>query len=244
LGGAMNVMIARNTTIPTQKKELYTTAEDGQRAVDIKVFRGERKLTKDNRSLGTFRLDGIPPAPAKSPKIEVTFDIDANGILNVTAKDLGTNKEQKITIQGGSGLSKADVERMKHEAEQNAADDEKRFKVVEAKNKADHVILATEKMIKENPEQLGAAKAEIEEKLKDLKAARDSNDPDRIERSLEDLTKVQHKMAEEMYKKATAAGPSMGGQSGGGNGHGPEAHGGGEKSKEDDVIDADYEVKS
>jgi molecular chaperone DnaK len=246
LGGVMTPMVPRNTTIPHQKKEIFSTAADSQPAVDVKVFQGERKMAEGNRLLGVFRLDGIPPAPRGVPKVEVTFDIDANGIVNVSAKDLGTNKEQKITIQGGSGLSKQDVERMKREAEANAADDEKRFKVVEAKNKADHVIFATEKMIKENPEQLGDAKAQIEEQLKDLKAARDSDDPDRIEKALEALTKVQHKMAEEMYKKATAGAPSGGPTGGGGgNGHGgPEAGAGSQSSKEDDVIDADYEVKS
>ncbi|MEZ0230361.1 MAG: Hsp70 family protein, partial [Planctomycetota bacterium] len=171
--------------------------------------------------------------------------------VNVSAKDLGTGKEQKITIQGGSGLSKQDVERMKKEAEANAADDEKRFKIVEAKNKADHVIFATEKMLKEQPEQLGSAKAEVEENLKALKEAAAGDDPERIEQALEALTKVQHKMAEEMYKKATAGQPGMGGGANGGpsdgNGHGHEggpSAGAGAKSKEDDVIDADYEVKS
>jgi molecular chaperone DnaK len=215
----------------------------------VKVFQGESKMADRNRLLGVFRLDGIPPAPRGVPKVEVTFDIDANGILNVSAKDLGTGKEQKITIQGGSGLSKQDVERMKKEAEANAAEDEKRFKVVEAKNKADHVIFATEKMLKENPQQLGSAKAEIEEQLKTLKEAAASDDPERIEAALESLTKVQHKMAEEMYKNATASAPggNGGAQDAGGNGHGHDGGApGGEKkaSKEDDVIDADYEVKS
>jgi molecular chaperone DnaK len=243
LGGVMTAMVPRNTTIPHQKKEIYSTAADSQPAVDVKVFQGEAKMADRNRLLGVFRLDGIPPAPRGVPKIEVTFDIDANGIVNVSAKDLGTNKEQKITIQGGSGLSKADVERMKHEAEQNAAEDEKRFKIVEAKNKADHVIFSTEKMIKENPEQLGSAKAEIESQLTELKAARDSDDPDRIEKALESLTKVQHKMAEEMYKKATAGAPG-GGDQGHGNGHAGPPPGEQKSAKEDDVIDADYEVKS
>jgi molecular chaperone DnaK len=244
LGAVMTPMIQRNTTIPTQKKEIFSTAADSQPAVDVKVYQGERKMAEGNRLLGVFRLDGIPPAPRGVPKIEVTFDIDANGIINVSAKDLGTGKEQKITVQGGSGLSKADVERMKKDAEAHAAEDEKRHAKVEAQNKADAVILATEKALKDEGDKFGSSRKEIEDRLAELKTARESGEPDKIEKALEGLTKVQHKMAEELYKNATAgAGAGVGGGESGqsGNGHDEAKK---PASKEDDVIDADYEVKS
>jgi molecular chaperone DnaK len=234
LGGVSTPMIPKNTTIPTQKKEIFSTAADDQNAVDVKVFQGERKMADGNRLLGVFRLDGIPPAPRGVPKVEVTFDIDANGILNVGAKDLATNREQKITIQAGSGLSKEDVERMKREAEIHAGEDERRAAVVEAKNKADQLIYSTEKSLKETPDQFGAEKQAVQSHLADLKGARDAGDVSRIERAVEALTKAEHKAAEEAYKRATA---------GAGAGAAGSSAGAGTGAKPDDVIDAEYEVK-
>ncbi len=185
LGGPMEVIVSRNTTIPTTQKKQFTTADDDQRAVDIKVFQGDRKLTKDNRHLGTFRLDGIPPAKKGDPKIEVTFDVDANGILNVTARDLGTNRQQKVAIQTGSGLSKADIERMKREAEEFAEEDEKRVALVGIKNKAEQVIFQTERSLRGAIGLTDVAKKAMTDKVEALKAAREGDDADLIEKAIQ-----------------------------------------------------------
>jgi molecular chaperone DnaK len=185
LGGAMEVMIPRNTTIPTQKKNVFSTAFDNQRAVDIQVFQGERKLTKGNRHLGTVHLDGIPPAPAKAPRIEVLFDIDSNGILSVTAKDLGTGLKQSAKIETSTGLSKGEIERMKKEAEDYAADDEKRLALVEARNNADSVLFRTERTLRSAIGLDEATKKLLATKIAELKAARDGDEPEAIEKAIE-----------------------------------------------------------
>jgi molecular chaperone DnaK len=237
-GEIMTVMIERNSAIPTKKTEIFTTAAPNQPAVDVKVFQGERKMARHNRLLGVFKLDGIPPAPARTPQIEVTFDIDANGILNVSAKDLGTGKEQKVTIQASSGLSKDDIEKMKREAEENAKDDEALFELAQAKNKADAIIDGTEKQFKDMEDKIPAeTKTQLEEKVAAIKAVKDGDDADAINAAIEDLEKVAHAMAEELYKNA---GP----EAAAGAGAPPPPQEEAEAGSEEDVIDADFKVKS
>jgi molecular chaperone DnaK len=201
-GGVMTIMIPRNTTIPTGQKETFTTYSNNQNAVDVKVFQGERKMAEDNRMMGLFRLDGIPSAPKGIPKIEVSFDIDANGILNVTAKDLGTGKEQHITIQANTGFSDAEIEKMKAEAEEYAEEDAQRVAHVEAKNKADHVIDAIEQQLEENPEQLLGREEEIKVLVENVRELKESASLEELESSLEALMAVQHEIAEQLYKNA------------------------------------------
>ena len=247
MGERMTVMIPRNTTIPTQKKEIFSTAADNQPAVDVRVFQGERKMAPDNRLLGVFRLDGIPPAPRGMPKIEVTFDIDANGILNVTAKDTATNKEQKIRIESSSGLTKADIEKMKKDAEAHAEEDEKKAELVEAKNRADALVHQSRKQFEELGDKLDAnEKATLEAELKKVEEAAKSDDKARIEAAIESFTKASHKLAEKLYAAQGGAGqpgPDMGGM-GGQPGPGAGAGAGRQGAGSEDVIDADYEVKS
>jgi molecular chaperone DnaK len=239
MGEVMTVMIPRNTTIPTSKKETYSTAADNQPAVDVRVFQGERKMANDNRLLGNFRLDGIPPAPRSVPKIEVTFDIDANGILSVQAKDTATGKEQKITVESSSGISKDDIEKMKKDAEAHAEEDAQRAELVEAKNKADSMAHQAHKQLEELGDKVPAdEKAKIEAAIKKMEDAKESDDKARIEAAIEEFTALSHKMAEELYKQAGAEGgpgPVPGGDA-------PQGEPAGEP--EEDVIDADYEVKS
>jgi molecular chaperone DnaK len=236
-GEIMTVMIERNSAIPTKKTEIFTTAAPNQPAVDVKVFQGERKMARHNRLLGVFKLDGIPPAPARTPQIEVTFDIDANGILNVSAKDLGTGKEQKVTIQASSGLSKDDIEKMKQEAEQHAKEDEAQFELATAKNKADAIISGTEKQFTEMGDKIPAeTKSKLEEKLEAIKAVRDSDDTQAINDAIEELEKVAHAMAEELYKNAAPEGAPGAGA--------PPPQAEAPSGAEEDVIDADFKVKS
>jgi molecular chaperone DnaK len=242
LGGVMTVQIPRNTTIPTRKVETYSTASDNQPGVEIHVLQGERKFAKDNRSLGTFKLDGIPPAPRGVPQVEVTFDIDANGILNVSAKDKATNKEQKITITASTGLSKEEAEKMRVEAESHAEDDRKRMEEVEARNRLDGIIYQAEKTIRENRDKLpeGDVK-QAEEALEDAKKAINEGGVPRLRSAAENVEKSLHKMAEELYKKSQAAGAEQAGAAGAAGGSssaGGGAAGGG--SKPGDVIDAEY----
>ena len=206
LGGVMTPLIQRNTTIPTRKTETFSTAADSQTSVEIHVLQGERPMAKDNRTLGKFHLIGIPPAPRGMPQIEVTFDIDANGILNVSAKDLGTGKEQKITITSSSGLSKEEVERMTKEGELHAEEDKRRKEEVEVKNKADSMVYSVEKLLKENREKIseGDAKA-IEAALEEAKKAIQEGDAGKISAAVEKLTTASHKLAEAMYKQAASA---------------------------------------
>jgi molecular chaperone DnaK len=243
LGGVMTTLIPRNTTIPTSKAEVFSTAADNQSAVTINVLQGERPMARDNRLLGTFNLADIPAAPRGMPQIEVTFNIDVNGILSVSAKDKGTSKENKITVQNAGGLSKDEIEKMKREAEAHAEEDKKRRETIDLKNQAESVAYQTEHTLKEYGEKVSAdVRGNIESALNALKDALKSDDGDRIKKSLDNLTKVSHKLAEEMYKAggapgggAGAAGPQPGGDGG-------AAAPGGEK-KDDDVIDAEYEVK-
>ncbi|MDQ6705606.1 MAG: molecular chaperone DnaK [Acidobacteriota bacterium] len=243
LGGVFTKLIDRNTTIPTRKSETFSTAGDSQTSVEIKVYQGERALATHNRMLGVFQLVGIPPAPRGIPQIEVTFDIDANGILNVTAKDRATNNEQKITITSSSGLAKDEVEKMAKDAELHAADDRKERDNIEARNRADAMIYNVEKTLKEHRDKVGAEDASnIEAAIAETKKAMTDGDPVKLNAATDKLTTASHKLAEAMHK-ATSAQP--GGQPGGGqpgsdgqSGNGTGGHAG-EKPK-DDVVDAEF----
>jgi molecular chaperone DnaK len=243
LGGVMTVLIQRNTTIPTSKKEIFSTASDSQPAVDIHVLQGERKMADDNRTLGRFQLTGLPPAPRGIPQIEVTFDIDANGILNVSAKDLGTGKEQTIQIKSSSGLDDSEIQRMVKEAESHAAEDEAKKKLIDLRNQADQVVYTTEKTLKEHGDKVDAGiRTEIEQAVNRLKDVQKGDDPGVIERALEEVAAKSQKLGEAVYKAAAAA---KGAPAGAGTGAGgPQAEGEKPKGgKDEDVIDAEYEVK-
>jgi len=207
LGGVMTTLIPRNTTIPTRKSEVFSTAADNQTSVEVHVLQGERPLARDNRTLGRFHLVGIPPAPRGVPQIEVTFDIDANGIVNVSAKDLGTQKEQKITITASSGLSKDEVDRMMREAESHADEDKKRREEIEARNRADQAVYTAERMLRDTGDKLPADdRSAIESAIADLKKAIESNDAAAMNRAMEALTTAQHKAAESLYRQQQPAG--------------------------------------
>jgi molecular chaperone DnaK len=245
LGGVMTVQIPRNTTIPTRKVETYSTASDNQPGVEIHVLQGERKFAKDNRSLGTFKLDGIPPAPRGVPQIEVTFDIDANGILNVSAKDKATNKEQKITITASTGLTKDEAEKMRTEAESHAEEDRKRMEEVEARNRLDGIIYQAEKTIRENRDKLNEADVkQAEAAIDDAKKAVNEGGVPRLRSAAENIEKSLHKMAEELYRNQQATGAQAGAAgAGAGQAPGQSSTGGGAQSggqKPGDVIDAEY----
>jgi molecular chaperone DnaK len=242
LGGVFTRLIDRNTTIPTKKSNVFSTAEDNQTAVTIRVFQGEREMAADNKLLGQFDLVGIPPAPRGVPQIEVTFDIDANGIVNVSAKDKATGKEQQIRIQASGGLSDADIERMVKEAEKHAAEDKKRRETVEAKNHAEAMLHSAEKQLKEFGEKISAGdKKAVEDAIADLRSALGSDDAARIKAKTDALAQASMKMGEAMYKaQAASAGGAGGGPGDGGTGTG----GGGESAggaKDEKVVDADYE---
>jgi molecular chaperone DnaK len=235
LGGVMTPLITRNTTIPHSKKEIFSTAADNQTAVDVFVFQGERQMARDNKLIGNFRLDGIPPAARGMPQVEVTFDIDANGILSVKAQDKATGKEHSITIEASSGLNESEIDRMVKEAEANAADDQKRREVIEKRNNLDNLIYQVEKTLGENGDKLSDAdKTNVTAALEKAKEAKDSDDADQLQSAFDGLTSASHKLAEIMYQQGGAggaapgagAGPAPTGDAGGGN---------------DDVIDAEYE---
>jgi molecular chaperone DnaK len=240
MGGVMTTLIPRNTTIPTRKSEIFSTAADNQTSVEVHVLQGERSMARDNRTLGKFHLVGLPPAPRGVPQIEVTFDIDANGIVNVQAKDLGTGKEQKITITASSGLSKDEVDRMMREAESHADEDKKRKDEIELRNKADQAVYGAERMLKDTGDKIGSSeKAAIESAMEAVKSATAGTDAAAIQRALDELTQAQHKAAENLYKQQ-AAGPSPGGGPTGGNGPaGPASSAPGGDQKTGDVIDAE-----
>src|SRR5687767_1354519 len=235
LGGVMTTLITRNTTIPTRKSETFSTAADSQTSVEVHVLQGERPMARDNRPLGKFHLTGLPPAPRGVPQIEVTFDIDANGIVNVSAKDMATQKEQKITITASSGLTKDEVDRMMKEAESHADDDRKRKEEIETRNHADQAAYAAEKLLKESGEKLSAADRQpIESAIDDLKKAIERNDVADMKRTMEALNQAQHKAAEAMYRTANAPGAGAGAP-GGQPGAGPAGGAG----PQEDVIDAE-----
>jgi len=232
LGGVFTKLIERNTTIPTRKSEVFSTAADNQTSVEIKTYQGERAMARDNRLLGVFQLVGIPPAPRGIPQVEVTFDIDANGILNVTAKDRATNNEQKITITSSSGLSKEEVEKMAKDAEGHAAEDRKARDQIEARNRADAMVYNVEKTLKEHRDKVGPEDAKnIEDALEETKKAMNENDPVKLNAATDKLTTASHKLAEAMYKSTSQ---QPGGAPPPTDGAGPQ------DKKKDDVVDAEF----
>jgi molecular chaperone DnaK len=229
-GGVATPMIPRNTTIPTRKAETFSTAADNQTSVEVHVLQGERPMANQDRTLGKFQLTGIPPAPRGVPQIEVTFDIDANGILNVTAKDMATGKDQKITITSSSGLSKEDVARMAKEAEAHSAEDKERREEIEAKNQLDAMVYNVEKMLREQGEKIsGSERGDIENVVADAKKALESNDKNQMNQARERLTQASHKLAEEMYRASQPKGASSAGPA-------PGA----DRKPDDGVVDAEY----
>jgi molecular chaperone DnaK len=239
LGGVFTRLIERNTTIPTRKSEVFSTASDSQTSVEIKVYQGERSMAADNKMLGVFQLVGIPPAPRGIPQIEVTFDIDANGILNVTAKDKATNNEQKITITSSSGLSKDEVEKMARDAESHSSDDRKKKEEIEARNRADAMVYNIEKMLKEHRDKVSADDAKaVDEALAETKKAMQEGGIDHINQATSKLETASHKLAEAMYK-ASSQQPG-GGQPGGPGAAGGNGAEGGESKPKDNVVDAEF----
>jgi molecular chaperone DnaK len=234
LGGVMTALITRNTTIPTKKSEVFTTAADNQTSVEVHVLQGERPMARDNRTLGKFHLIGIPPAPRQVPQIEVTFDIDANGILNVAAQDKATGKQQNITITASSGLTKDEIDRMVKEAESNAAEDTKRKQEIEVRNQTDSLVYSTERTLGEHGAKLAEAdRKAVDEALTEAREALKGEDLDRMKRAQENLTRASHKLAEIMYREAQTQGQKPGAPGAPSEGtSGP---------KEGEVVDADFE---
>jgi molecular chaperone DnaK len=239
LGGVMTPMIPRNTTIPTRKSETFSTAADNQSSVEVHVTQGERPMSKDNKTLGKFQLTGIPPAPRGVPQIEVTFDIDANGILHVSAKDKATSAERNIRIEASSGLSEADIKRAVEDAAKHESEDKARKETIEARNQLDSLVYSTRKLVQENTDKVpDTEKLMIEEELKSaeevLERNKDASAPDELRSAFEKLQGAAHKLAEAMYKQSGGGEPPAGEPGGGGGG----------ASKPDDVIDAEFEDKS
>ncbi len=242
LGGVFTKLIERNTTIPTRKGEIFSTASDNQTQVEVHVLQGERAMAGDNRTLGRFQLVGVPPAPRGVPQIEVTFDIDANGIVNVSAKDLATGKQQAITITASSGLDQAEVERMQKQAESHAEDDQRRKEEAEERNKADNLVYQTEKILTENKDKIPAEEAsQIELAIQDAKKALQEADVQAVRNAREVLERASHRLAEVMYKQAgaTASGGDAGQAPPGGAEAGAAGGGPGASDGEGDVIDAE-----
>jgi molecular chaperone DnaK len=235
LGGVMTTLIPRNTTIPTRKDETFSTAADNQTSVEVHVLQGERPMARDNRTLGKFHLTGLPSAPRGMPQIKVTFDIDANGIVNVSAMDMATKNEQKITITSSSGLTKEEVDKMMREAESHADEDRRRKEEIETRNQADQAVYGAERLIKDAGDKLSASDRQpLESAMEDLKKAIEKNDVADMKRGMESLTAAQHKIAEAMYKSAQASGPGApGGEPSAGSAGQPSG------SAQGDVIDAE-----
>jgi molecular chaperone DnaK len=242
LGGVNTILIPRNTTIPTRKSEIFSTASDNQTSVEVHVLQGERPLAGDNRTLGKFHLVGIPPAPRGIPQIEVTFDIDANGIVNVSAKDMGTGREQKITITASSGLSKDEIDRMMREAESHAGEDVKKKEEIEARNRLDGLVYQIEKTFSENKEKLdGATQTQVETAIADSKKALEEGGVERMNSAFENLQTASHKLAESLYQGAGSTGASAGGgEQANAAGASTGSTGGATSGGEDNVIDAEY----
>lgn len=241
LGGIMTKLVEKNQAIPTTKKQVFSTADDNQTAVTIKVYQGEREIASANRLLGQFNLDDIPPAPRGIPQIEVSFDIDANGILNVTAKDLGTQKEQKVRIEQSSGLSESEIEKMRKDAELHASEDAKRRELVETKNRAESMCFELEKMLKEQSDKLRPEdKSALETSIKTTREACATEDVDRIKSALSNLEQASHAMSKALYEAAQQANAGAAGMHGAG---GPSGEASGNKS-DDDAVDAEFEVKN
>ncbi len=237
LGGVTTKLIEKNTTVPTKKSQIFSTAADNQPAVSIHVIQGEREMAADNKTIGRFELADIPPAQRGVPQIEVSFDLDANGILSVSAKDLGTGKEQSIRITASSGLTKDEIERMTKDAELHAEEDKRRKELVETRNSADAMIHATEKSLKDLGDKVDAAtKGSVEKEIANVKQVKDSDDVATIKAAVEALTQASHKLAELMYQQAAKENPDSGGGPGGTGGGGAKA-----KKNDDDVVDADFE---
>jgi molecular chaperone DnaK len=242
LGGVMTKLIERNTTIPTKKTEVFSTAADNQPSVEIHVLQGEREMAKDNRTLGKFHLIGIPPAPRGVPQVEVTFDIDANGILNVSAKDRATGKTQNITITSSSGLNKDEVEKMVKEAQAHSEEDKKRREMVDLRNQADSLAYQLEKLLADNKDKIGAGEAkEIEEAVAEARKAMEGEDADALKKALERVTSLSHRVAESLYKASGSQPGEGGGPSSGPASGGAASQGSGKPA--DDVVDAEYTVK-
>ena len=239
-GGVATPMIPRNTTIPTRKTETFSTAADSQTAVDVHVLQGERPMANQNRTLGKFQLTGIPPAPRGVPQIEVTFDIDANGILNATAKDLATGKDQTIKITSSSGLSKEEVEGMTKEAEAHSAEDKSRREQIESKNQLDSLVYSVDKMLRENGGEIsGSERGDVENAIADAKKALESNDKASMDNARERLTQASHKLAEQMYRSTSTQSRGSSGD-GGASGTGAASSSGGQSKKDEGVVDAEY----
>ncbi len=239
LGGIMTKLVERNTTIPTERKQIFSTAEDNQMAVTVKVYQGERQMAADNRLLGQFNLEGIPPAPRGMPQIEVKFDIDANGILNVSAKDLGTGKEQTVRIEQSSGLSDTEIDRMSKDAEAHAEEDKRKRSLAEQRNQADSMCWQLEKLIKEHEAELSQAdKDAVTRAIEKTREAAKGDDVERIKSAVHELEQASHALSKTLYEKAGAAPAQAGPQPGPQPGPGPQPSGG-----DDDTIDAEFEVK-
>ncbi|MHB8904381.1 MAG: Hsp70 family protein, partial [Patescibacteria group bacterium] len=241
LGGVSTKLIEKNTTIPTRKSQIFSTAADNQPAVTINVLQGEREMASDNKSLGRFELTGIPPAPRGVPQIEVTFDIDANGIVHVSAKDLGTGKEQSIRITASSGLSKDEIDKMIKEAELHKDEDSKKKELIEVRNHLDGLVYSVEKTLKDSGDKIESSdKMAAEEKIAEAKKALEGDDVDSMKRITEELEKLSHSVAESIYKKTAG---EAGGAGGTGAGTGAAGEAGGEQSKpaDENVVEAEYE---
>jgi molecular chaperone DnaK len=242
LGGVMTPLVKRNTTIPTRKSEIFSTAADNQPAVSVHVLQGERSMARDNKSIGRFDLVGIPPAPRGVPQIEVTFDIDANGIVNVSAKDMGTGKEQKITITSSTAMNKEDIDRMVRDAEKFAADDARQKETIEIRNQAESLIYTTEKSLREFGEKVPEAdRRSIEEKMAHVKKALEGGNTEVIKKSSEELAQASHKLAEALYHQTGGANGPQAEPSRPGPSHAPPPHQGSTSGdKEDNVVEAEF----